>query len=263
MRHRRSASNLRVPSDVLEWLAVPQSAFAKLPRSRSDPFPWQADYVQLTAIRVQLERRINRFWAPGADLDVLDVGCDARPYERMLGPFTARYVGLDIAPGPGVDVVGTAESIPVADATFDCILCTQVLQLVADPASAIREMRRVLRPGGAIFLSAPGTGFVDRKSVDRWRWTQHGLAQVLAHAGPWSDLEIIAAAGVACAAAYLAGGQLEFGAHHFRVPIIAAPFCLALNVVAWNLDRYVRRNFRELPPDAAVNYFVAARRPAA
>jgi len=235
---------------------------AKPSRSRAAPRPWQADYVQLRAIRAQLELRVNRFWSPGAQLELLDVGCAGRPYEAMLQPFVGRYVGLDVAAGPRVDLVGTADAIPVADASVDCVLCTQVLQYVPDPDAAIREIRRVLRPGGAVFLSTHGTSFVDRQSADRWRWTQHGLAELFDRAGPWTDFEILPAGGVACAAAYLVGGQLAFAAHHAGLPIVAAPICLTLNAVAWNVDRVVRRAFPELPPDATVNYFVAARRPA-
>lgn len=233
----------------------------RLPRSRPAPFPWQADYVQLRAIRVQLERRFGRTWPRRPELELLDVGCDDRPYEELLRPFVARHVGLDVAPGPGVDLVGSAEAIPAADATFDCVLCTQVLQLVPDPDAALQEMHRVLRPGGAIFLSTHGTGFVDRQSVDRWRWTQHGLAELFVRTGPWVEREISAAGGVASAAAYLVGGQIEFGAFHVGAPIVAAPFCLTLNAVAWNADRAVRKAFPGLPPDSAVNYFAAARRP--
>lgn len=211
---------------------------------------------------MQLELRVNRFWSPGAELELLDVGCDGRPYEAMLRPFVARYIGLDVAAGRQVDLVGAADAIPVADGSVDCVLCTQVLQYVPDPGAAIREIRRVLRPGGAVFLSTHGTSFVDRQGVDRWRWTQHGLAELFGRAGPWSDLEILPAGGVACAAAYLVGGQLEFAAHHAGVPLAAAAACLALNAAAWNVDRLVRRAFPELPPDATVNYFVAARRPA-
>src|SRR5437762_2659378 len=120
---------------------------------RATPRPWRADYIQLKAIRVQLERRVHRSWQPGTGLDLLDVGCNDRPYEAMLRPFVGRYIGLDIAAGPGVDLVGSADAIPAPDAAFDCVLCTQVLQYVPDPAAAIREMRRVLRPGGVIFLS--------------------------------------------------------------------------------------------------------------
>ena len=61
-----------------------------------------------------------------------------------------------------------------------------------------------------------------------------------------------------CAAAYLVGGQVEFGTHHAGVPALAAPICLGLNAAAWQADRFVRGRFPDLPPDASVNYLVVA-----
>lgn len=47
----------------------------------------------------------------------------------------------------------TASSLP--DATFDLILCTEVVEHIPDSQSALREMRRLLRPGGTLILSTP------------------------------------------------------------------------------------------------------------
>lgn len=62
---------------------------------------------------------------------------------------------------------GRGEAIPFAEASFDCVVCTFTLCSVADPAQVMREMRRILRPGGkALFLEhgrAPDPG------VRRWQ----------------------------------------------------------------------------------------------
>lgn len=48
---------------------------------------------------------------------------------------------------------GRGEAIPFADESFDCVVCTFTLCSVEDPAQVMREMRRILRPGGtALFL---------------------------------------------------------------------------------------------------------------
>ena len=96
--------------------------------------------------------------------DVLDVGC-------MDGRFTARFaerarsvVGLDIVPhtiwerlrGPNLRfVVGDAQRLPFADASFDVVLAVAMLHHTASPISVIREMARVRRPGGTLVMVEP------------------------------------------------------------------------------------------------------------
>ncbi|CAG1023244.1 Sarcosine/dimethylglycine N-methyltransferase [Methylococcales bacterium] len=55
----------------------------------------------------------------------------------------------------GIDYVSDIVSIPVADAEFDVVLCTEVLEHVPDPVAAITELTRVLKPGGRLLLTAP------------------------------------------------------------------------------------------------------------
>jgi SAM-dependent methyltransferase len=107
---------------------------------------------------------------PALDAEVLDVGCGtgivARTASRHLGP-DGQVTGIDsdaamlqVARNAAVGVgryiqwlEGDASRLPVADNQFDIIYCQQALQFVADPLSALREMRRVLRPGGRVALN--------------------------------------------------------------------------------------------------------------
>ncbi|MFN2590075.1 MAG: methyltransferase domain-containing protein [Actinomycetota bacterium] len=101
---------------------------------------------------------------------VLDVACGTGAITRLLparvGP-TGRVVGLDVSP-PMLAVarsVGTAAGLPIewhegdamalpfGDAEFDAVLCQQGLQFFPDPPAGVREMRRVLRPGGRAVVS--------------------------------------------------------------------------------------------------------------
>jgi SAM-dependent methyltransferase len=226
--------------------------------TRLAPKPWRANYVHLRALSVQLRREISGRWTAGDAVAVLDVGCGERPYEPFFADFECRYVGLDANPGPTVDVVGTGEELPFDDAEFDCVLCTQVLQYIQDPHRAVREMHRVLRPGGVALISTHGISFVDRSGADMWRWTQHGLRALAESAAPWTRLKVYCAAGVFSAAAYLAGSQAEFAAHRVGAPLASSPVCLALNVAAYNGDRLTRKLFPAKPPDASANYLLAS-----
>jgi demethylmenaquinone methyltransferase / 2-methoxy-6-polyprenyl-1,4-benzoquinol methylase len=110
----------------------------------------------------------------GVDDTVLDVatgtGAVAGELIRRRG---CTVVGLDQSPemlaearrrlGPNVRLVeGTAERLPFADASFDALTFTYLLRYVADPAATLRELARVVRPGGTMAgleFGVPGGGW--------------------------------------------------------------------------------------------------------
>src|SRR5258708_19124467 len=58
-----------------------------------------------------------------------------------------------------MDVVSEAHAIPVCDASFDAIVCTEVLEHVPEPIAVVREFGRIVAPGGRLILTAPlGSG---------------------------------------------------------------------------------------------------------
>lgn len=134
-------------------------------------------------------REIFRTWLSGVEgetLKVLDVGGRVQPYRELFEGRIDRYVALDLRPSPLVTVASRAEAIPVADAQFDLVICTQVLQYVAQPAAVIAEIYRVLKPGGGLLLSAPAI-YLEESERDLWRFTSGGLRLLL---GSFRDLEI-------------------------------------------------------------------------
>lgn len=102
------------------------------------------------------------------DSRVLDLGAGTCPYRSLFAH--CDYRTHDFMQYEGVKLGGTAEygkidyvsdvtSIPAPDGYFDVILCTEVLEHVPEPIAALREMARLLRPGGRLFVSAPlGSG---------------------------------------------------------------------------------------------------------
>ena len=87
---------------------------------------------------------------------LLDVGCGEMPYRPLFEPHAGEIVGLDTWENPLAALLGPIESIPAPDASFDVVLCAQVLEHVDDPAQGVRELHRVTRPGGRVLLSTHG-----------------------------------------------------------------------------------------------------------
>ncbi len=82
---------------------------------------------------------------------------------------------------PNTDLVADLLDIPVPDESLDGIICHQVLEHVTDPARVVRELHRVLRPGGRLLLSTPFLYPIheDGPVKDYFRYTGRGLKELL------------------------------------------------------------------------------------
>ncbi len=126
-------------------------------------------------------REIFRRWMEGLPpgLSVLDIGGRIQPYRSLLAAKCAKYTALDLAWTPLVSVIGQAERLPLADGQFDLVLCTQVLEYIPEPRSAIDEIHRVLKAGGTLFLSAPAV-YPRGAEIEYWRFLPCALKRMLA-----------------------------------------------------------------------------------
>ena len=134
-------------------------------------------------------REIFRRWFDALHLQnasVLDVGGRIQPYRELI-PFTHTYWSIDVRKTALVNVLANAEDLPFADNSVDIVICTQMIEYVTDPSALAREIHRVLRVGGSLFLSAPSI-FPRDSDQDRWRFFPVALGQLF---GTFSELEII------------------------------------------------------------------------
>lgn len=98
---------------------------------------------------------------------------DAGAGELRLKPYCAHldYVSQDFCQYEGkgdgnalqtgtwdttqIDIVSNIVTIPVPDASFDVVLCSEVFEHIPNPVSAIKEFSRILKPGGTLLITAP------------------------------------------------------------------------------------------------------------
>lgn len=135
----------------------------------------EAYYSESHPIVRWIERRrlelLARCASAQPDDRVLEVGCGAG---HVLQLFDASdRTGVDLSEsmlarararlGPHVRLIrGSADGLPFDDGSFDVVLCTEVLEHVPDPRSAIAELMRVARPDARVVVSIPNEKNIDR-----------------------------------------------------------------------------------------------------
>lgn len=150
--------------------------------------------------RISLDDKRRTFVAQGltAGMRVLDVGCgtgdDVRSIAALVGDdgfvagtdsshamiAAARARGV---PKPAAFYTASAAQLPFEDASFDAARAERVLQHVADPSAALRELRRVVRPGGSLLLIDQDWDSLSVAGADRdvTRRILHAFADALAN----------------------------------------------------------------------------------
>jgi SAM-dependent methyltransferase len=86
----------------------------------------------------------------------------------IVNTFNPTYVG-DI----------TKYNAAIQESTYDCVACLEVLEHTLQPFDAIQELRRILKHGGYLLLSAPLNGRIHGPVPDCWRFTEHGWKVLL------------------------------------------------------------------------------------
>jgi SAM-dependent methyltransferase len=187
---------------------------------------------------------------------VLDVGSGIKPYYPFFQPYADEFLGVDIS--PGADLQGTVESLPVEDASFDVVLCTQVLEHCDDPAAAVRELRRVTRPGGRVLASTHGVFPYHPAPQDLWRWTHTGLDRLFRENGDWSSVTVRPGSGTTACVGMLVSHFIDLLVHRAHLRVAGRPLVAAVNLGADALDRAVPMLRQPIPGSICANYHVEA-----
>jgi SAM-dependent methyltransferase len=146
-----------------------------------------------------------------------------RVLEVAESTYTGWYGGDDVttsdvlyasAENPDATVVGdltTGEGI--AEAAFDCFICTQTLQVIYDVRAAVAGTRRLLAPGGVLLATLPGISQISREDMrdwgDWWRFTARSAERLFGEVYGDENIEVKQHGNVHAAAAFLYGLAAE------------------------------------------------------
>ncbi|MBM4284858.1 MAG: class I SAM-dependent methyltransferase [Deltaproteobacteria bacterium] len=130
------------------------------------------DFVRLAARTLPLPEPIYEFGS--LQVEGQEGFADLRVF------FTGKeYVGADMRPGPGVDVVLNLHHLELADETVGAALIMDTLEHVEYPRRALQEAYRVLKPQGVLLLSSVMNYPIHDHPYDYWRFTPEGFRSLL------------------------------------------------------------------------------------
>lgn len=115
---------------------------------------------------------------------VLEVGCGDGSFTSALAQKFSSVTGIDISAGqiaenmarlPGITFLqhDVSEPLPLENGSFGVVWCSEVLEHLFDPAFALREMYRMLRPGGRLLLTVPYHGRFKNILIALFKWDEH------------------------------------------------------------------------------------------
>jgi len=105
------------------------------------------------------------------------------------GSSTTRFgqncTNVDIQEKDNVDLVADLHSLPDSIGKFDAVICNAVLQYCRSPATVIEQFKKVLNPGGLLFIDAPWVQPYCDDTADLYRFSEQGLLALL------EDFEVV------------------------------------------------------------------------
>jgi len=147
---------------------------------------------------ITLRNAVKRFAASvPANVKILDAGAGLKPYERFFQHCdydSCDFANCDqfygnIDDGRRDNIAGRhtyicpLDHIPVPDNTYDFVLCTEVLEHVPSPSAVLKEIFRVLKKSGTLFVTVPQGYGIHGEPYNFFYFTRFGLDLVLKEAG--------------------------------------------------------------------------------
>ena len=127
------------------------------------------------------------------------VGQSAQDALRPIGPgslvlnlgsgikrIRPGVLNVDFYPFGGVDIVADITELPFVDDSVDAVICEFVLEHLPGPERVVKEIKRILKPGGLVYVAVPFVASFHSSPEDYYRWTKPGLRRLV------QDFELVA-----------------------------------------------------------------------
>lgn len=112
---------------------------------------------------------------------VIDFGCGQKPFAHVFEHYQGSYRGLDVFPGKEVDIVYDGHNLPLESESVDLVFSSSVFEHVENLAHTLREISRVLKPGGMMVSVTPFFNHVHASPYDYHRPTRYGWLSLIAN----------------------------------------------------------------------------------
>jgi SAM-dependent methyltransferase len=192
----------------------------------------------------------KQFMRGRSDQVVLNLGSGS-------GERYGNAIHVDLFPFPGVDVVADITQLPFADASVDAIICLGTLEHVSNAHAVVAEMHRILKSGGAVYITTPFMQPYHSSPHDYQRWTVEGLKVLF---GAFQDVHVGLRHGPTSALflqlAYWLAGLFSFGSQRF-FDLLLVIWMALLMPIAHLFDLPLSR--MRISEKMASGYYVTAR----
>lgn len=115
--------------------------------------------------------------------DTLDLGAGTAKYRGLIQEKAGSYTTFDLVPGEHIDATGDLLHTGYLDEQFSTVYSTQVFEHIPYPWLVIREIHRILKPGGIAIITAPFLQPYHADPHDYYRYTVEGMEALAIDAG--------------------------------------------------------------------------------
>lgn len=180
---------------------------------------------------------------------VIDLGGGKNPsYERFWRINPEKFIRVDINEEAKPDVTANLNNqLPFSDNFSNTVFLFNVIYILENPVKTLREVNRILKPGGRLYITSPFIFNEAREPNDYWRFTSEGLEKILKEAS-FNEILIKPVGERFSSAVYLISPFLLFWPIKFLVYLIAI-----------SLDKMIPKKLKLKQP-CPIGYFIEAKK---